>query len=420
MDTTTSHPTPATPYATPHRARARRSRATIAGLAAVAVLGTAGVGWASATALAGHGTHDPSGISGSTAVAAPYLPGDDPFGSGTYGDGASGSGTYGDTSQDETTTATTAQQVGLAYIRTTVDYGSGEAAGTGMVLSSDGEVLTNHHVVEGATAIQVEIASTGETYRAEVVGYDAATDVALLKLDGASGLATVTPDTEDAVQVGDQVTGVGNALGEQRPSAAPGTVTAVGQSLTVSDESGGSEHLRNLIQVDADIVSGDSGGPLYDTDGEVVGMDTAASSGAADVTGYAIPIASALQVVAQIQSGEEAGTLQIGASGFLGVTLANTTAALPGGRDDLYGGYGAYAPEGVTVAGTVDGSAAADAGLTAGDTIVALDGTTVTSADQLSQAIAQHDAGDQVTLDWVDTAGQSQTATVTLGEGPVG
>ncbi|MGH1561323.1 S1C family serine protease [Mumia sp. DW29H23] len=418
MDTTTS------PQATqPRHLGSRRSvtrtfaRTGIAGLAAAAVLGTFGVGYASAAAI----TSAPPSTNGTTAVADPWT--------NPYGD-QSGTGTP----STETTSATAAQKVGLVYITTTLDYGSGQAAGTGMVLTSDGEVLTNHHVVEGATAISVEIASTGATYEAEVVGYDATSDVALLQLEDASGLRTVTTDTDEPVQVGDAVVGVGNAGGTSEASAAAGTVTALEQAITVSDESGGSEHLTNLIEINADIVSGDSGGPLYDDDGEVVGMDTA-SSGSADVTAYAIPIATALRIVHQISSGQESGTVQIGATAFLGVTLANTASAvLPGeqyGSDGTYGygygyGYGYELPQqqsalsGVVIAGTVEGSAAADAGVTAGDIITALDGTATTSADALSETIASHDAGDRVSIAWTDTAGQSHTATVTLGEGPVG
>ncbi|KAA1425534.1 trypsin-like serine protease [Mumia zhuanghuii] len=403
------------PQATqPTHLRARRSatrtlvRTGIAGLAAAAVLGTFGVGYASAAAL---GSAAPP-ARGTAAVTDPW--------SSPYGEPYDGAYGGADTTQDETTRATAAQKVGLVYITTTLDYGSGEAAGTGVVLTSDGEILTNHHVVEGATEIEVEIASTGATYEAEVVGYDAATDVALLRLKGASDLRTVTTDTDEAVEVGDAVVGVGNAGGASDASAAAGTVTALHQSITVSDEQGGSESLTNLIEIDADIVSGDSGGPLYDDDGEVVGIDTAASSGAADVTAYAIPIASALRIVTQISSGQESGTVEIGATAFLGVTLANTASAVvprdPDGDSTLPGS----ATSGVVIAGTVDGSAAATAGLVAGDTIAALDGAAVTSSDALSRAIDTHDAGDSVTLSWIDAAGQSHQELVTLGEGPVG
>ncbi|KHL18647.1 UNVERIFIED_CONTAM: hypothetical protein LK11_05995 [Mumia flava] len=407
----------------------------IAGLAAGAVLGTSAlafgggvlVGGTQAADIAGQSTTSATDPSTGTTDQIPPGTQDDgevsPWGSGGQGPGSQAPGSGSGSSQG-TTTASEDQQAGLAYIRTEVSYDQGEAAGTGMVLSSDGEILTNHHVVEGATAIEVEIAATGQTYSAEVVGYDAVTDVALLQLDDASGLDTVTPDTTDPVEVGDEVTGVGNAGGSEQPSAASGTVTGLEESIDVADQTGGgSEQLTGLIEVDADIVSGDSGGPLYDADDEVVGMNTAASSGSADITGYAIPIGTALEIVSQIQSGEESGTVQIGATPFLGVTLATQSSVRPGrggwSQSDPYGS-GSEQPEGVAVQGVVDGSAAEEAGITGGDAITAIDGTAVGTASALSEAIAQHEVGDRMTVTWTDTDGQSHSAEVTLGEGPVG
>jgi len=151
-----------------------------------------------------------------------------------------------------TTTATDAsaiQEAGLVYITTELDYGSGEAAGTGMVLTANGEILTNHHVVEGATSIRVQVVSTGTSYDADVVGYDSTHDVAVLQLEDASGLTTVTTDTANDLAVGESVTGVGNANGDGgAASASPGTVTALDQSITVSSETGGAaSRLTGLI-----------------------------------------------------------------------------------------------------------------------------------------------------------------------------
>jgi S1-C subfamily serine protease len=217
-----------------------------------------------------------------------------------------GRGPYAGALADTTGTAaaTDAQQVGVVDIYTVSSDGS-EAAGTGMVLSSDGEILTNNHVVDGATQIQVVVASTGKGYDATVVGTDAGDDVAVLQLDDAGGLATVDLDTSGDLSVGDTVTGVGNAGGAGGdPSAATGKVIALHRNITVHDESGsGTEHLHGLIEVDADIIAGDSGGPLLDDDNEVVGMDTAASSGRADVTGFAIPIARAVTIADDIEAG---------------------------------------------------------------------------------------------------------------------
>jgi S1-C subfamily serine protease len=306
-----------------------------------------------------------------------------------------------------TTEATAAQAAGLVYINTTVDYGAGQAAGTGMILTSDGEILTNHHVVEGATAITVQVVSTGKTYRAAVIGYDATHDVAVLQLENASGLATIKPDSSGDVRVGDKVTGVGNANGDGgSASAAAGTVSALNQSIAVrSDAGGASEHLTGLIKVAADIIAGDSGGALYDSDGEVIGMDTAASSGSADVTGYAIPIAQALTIAQQIEDGDESSTIHVGSTGFLGVQMAPTA-------------YGES--NGALVAGTVDGSAAESAGITRGSTVTAFNGTAISSAAQLSKAVAAVDAGKPVNVSWTDSSGATHTATVTLKAGPIG
>ena len=320
------------------------------------------------------------------------------FGSGGFGDSGSGSGTdTGTTGQ-----ATGAQSVGVVDITTVIDYGSAEAAGTGVVLTSNGEILTNNHVVNGATKVTVTVVSTGQSYAAKVVGTDATDDVAVLQLSGASGLSTAKLSS-DAVSVGDAVTAVGNAGGTGgTPSAATGTVTALDQSITASDEGGSDpEQLTGMIQVDADIQAGDSGGPLYDSAGEVVGIDTAASSGQSGATvGFAIPIAKAVSIADRIESGEDSATIQQGTPAFLGVQLAQDSTG------------------GATISGVVDGSPAADAGLQAGDTVTAVGGTTVDSADALSAAMAKQNPGDQVRVTWLDSTGTSHTATITLVAGP--
>ncbi|WP_019145259.1 S1C family serine protease, partial [Aeromicrobium massiliense] len=372
----------------------------VAALATSALLGAAGLGYAAGAsgsdATAGGTTSTSATQQSPSTFLLPegWLEGGTPSGDlpgGTFGRSSSGAGS---------TAATTEQQTGVALITSTTT--SGEGAGTGMVLTSDGLVLTNHHVVEGATEVSVEIASTGRTYAADVLGYDDEADVAVLRLDDASGLDTVTTDTAEAVRAGDAVVGVGNAGGTGEATASPGTVTATDRTIDVGDESTGTTStLSGLIEVDADIVAGDSGGPLYDDDGEVVGMDTAASSGSADVTGYAVPIATALEVVDQVLAGDESGGVSVGADAFLGVQLQDTGT-------------------GPVVVGTVDGSAAQDAGVSAGSTITALGGTAVTDAESLSTAVAAHDPGDAVSLRWTGADGASHQASVTLREGPVG
>lgn len=204
------------------------------------------------------------------------------------------------TNDQATTSASTQQATGVVVIQAELADQNSVAAGTGMVLTSDGLVLTNNHVVAGASSIQVEVVATGRTYRAVVVGRKTSADVAVLKLVGASDLATVRLNTSGDLAVDDQVTGVGNAGGTGVLVAAAGKVAALDQHVTTQAEgSAASESLSGLIQVDAQIRPGDSGGPLLDADGRVVGMDTAASTGAV-VTGFAIPITTALRVADQL------------------------------------------------------------------------------------------------------------------------
>jgi S1-C subfamily serine protease len=316
-------------------------------------------------------------------------------GSGTwgFGDGGSGTGSTGATS-----TATGAQQVGVVDINTVLGYQNGAAAGTGMVLTADGDVLTNNHVVQGATSITVTVVGTGATYAGTVVGTDPADDVAVVHLQNASGLTTASFSSA-APAVGDAVTAVGNAGGTGTLTAAPGTVTDLDQSITATDTGGSDpEQLSGLIETDAAVQPGDSGGPLYDAAGHVIGMDTAASSGGA-AQGYAIPIATARQIATRIEQGASSPTIHQGSPGFLGVSVAD--------------GQG-----GATVLGVLPTGPAAGAGVTAGDVITAIDGSQVTAATDLTTALAAHSPGDRVTLAWSDAAGGSHSATITLATGP--
>jgi len=387
------------------------------GVAALAIVGAAG---GTALGLSSHGTQTTSSQSqGSTTLPRGgsgtgtggsgtngfTVPGDG-TGSGTEGGtgGTDGSGTGSSTgTQSPATAATAAQKKGVVTINTILNYdAASQAAGTGMVLTSDGTILTNNHVIQGATSISVTDETTGKEYDAQVVGADATNDVAVLKLKDASGLSTVSLDDDGGAKTGDAVTDVGNAEGTGNLVAAAGTVTATDQDIQVQSESGtGTESLTGLIQVAADIVSGDSGGPVLDSEGEVVGMATAASSGSSDVTGFAIPIATAKSIAQKILSGDASGTITIGLPAFLGVQVSGT--ATTGG---------------VAVAGTVDGSGAAAAGLAAGDTITSVDGTAVTSADQLTKVIQSKSVGDRVSVAYTDTTGAASTVTVTLTAGP--
>ena len=401
-----------------------KPRRGVAALAAAAVMAFA-IGGA-VIAFSGGGSNTPK----TSSFAAPQLPSTQeggsssgsqtsPFGSGSengsgsdqtspYGFGnGSGSGSSG--SSGTTTTgqkATTAQQVGVVDINTTINYGQAQAAGTGMVLTANGEILTNNHVISGATTISVTIVSTGKTFKASVVGTDPTDDVAVLQLSGASGLATAKLGDSTKVAVGDAVTAVGNAGGTGGvPSAASGSVTALNQTITAGDESGGnSETLTGMIQVNANVQAGDSGGPLYAANGTIIGMDTAASTDTRTAaTGFAIPIAKATAIADQIESGNASRTIHIGSAGFLGVQLSEN---------------GGLASSGAAVAGVIANSGAAKAGLAAGDTITAVNSTPIADGTALSSAISGYKAGQQVSLTYTDSSSQSHTVTVTLGTGP--
>lgn len=301
-------------------------------------------------------------------------------------------------STDTTSTASGSQLTGLVRIVSTMKYDGGKAAGTGMVLTSNGEVVTNHHVVQGATSVKVKVMTTGKTYTATVVGTDAAQDVAVLQLQDASGLATVTPDT-DGIASGSAVTAVGDGNGTvDHLSAATGTVVAKNQSITTQSEGSASgERLTDLLEISSDVVPGYSGGATYDADGQVVGMTTAASSGSNDVVGYAVPIATVLRVADDLESGVQSTAYSYGRPAFLGIGLG----------------------QGTTLAGAYAGTPAARAGLAQGDTITAIDQKTVTTQAQLRAAVAAHEPGDRVVVSWTDTSGAKHTATLTLAQGPV-
>ncbi len=310
----------------------------------------------------------------------------------------------------------------LVDVVSTIDYGEGEAAGTGIVLTSSGEVLTNNHVVNGATSIKVTDIGNGRTYTATVVGYDVSSDIAVIKLKDASGLETATLGNSNDAAVGQSVVAIGNAGGVGgTPSAATGTVTALGQDITASDESSGSEEqLAGLIETDADVQPGDSGGPLVNMSGQIVGIDTAGSStfqfqsgssqnpdsSASD--GFAIPINEAVSIAQGIESGKSSSSVHIGTTAFLGVEVASTT-----------GAYGSQSGvSGAAVAGVVSGSPAAAVGLSMGDTITSVAGHTVSSSTSLRNVLDGFHPGQKVSITWEDASGASHTATADLASGP--
>jgi len=284
------------------------------------------------------------------------------------------------------------------------------------VLTSSGEVLTKNHVVEGATNIEVTIPGQSGHYYAKVVGVDPTDDVALLQLQGASNLSTVTLANSSNLDVGDRVVAIGNALGQGgTPTVTQGSVTALGRTITVGGGPAGPEHLQGLIQTNAPISPGDSGGALADSAGQVVGIITAAQRSAAGNqptahVGYAIAMNSAASIVDQIRSGHASETIIIGQPGFMGVEVRTLDAATASR-------LGLGVTKGALVISVFPGTPAARAGLSAGSVITAVDGKTVTSADGLGPIIHTYSPGDQIKVTWVDSSG-THTGTLQLISGP--
>jgi S1-C subfamily serine protease len=297
---------------------------------------------------------------------------------------------------------------GLVDINVTDSYQAAQGAGTGMVLSSNGEVLTNNHVIEGATTISVVDVGDHQTYRASVVGYDPSQDVAVLRLSGASGLHTVRLGDSATAKVGDGVVVVGNAEGAGgTPSYAGGSVTALDQSITAEDQiSGTSEQLTGLIETNADVVPGDSGGATVDSTGLVIGMTSAASESYqfqnSTNQGYAIPLNQALAIARQIETGQASSTAHIGPTAFLGVLIQRSSSGVAGAE----------------IAEVVPGSAAAQGGLSAGDVITSLSGQAVVSPESLTDLLLGEAPGARVQVGYHDPSGQPHSVTVTLGTGP--
>jgi S1-C subfamily serine protease len=290
-------------------------------------------------------------------------------------------------------------------VNSILGFQGGTAAGTGMVLSPTGTILTNNHVIDGATRISVQVGGTGRAYAATIVGTDVAQDVAVIQLQGASGLKVAPFGDSSKVLVGDRVVALGNALGRAGPpSISQGLVVGLNRDITASDPTAGtSENLSGLIQTTAALQPGDSGGPLVNGTGQVIGMDTAASSrvrfNAGGGVGFAIPINHALQVAAQIRAG--GGTVPsqsppASQRGYLGVAVQQS----PG--------------SGALVGGIVAGGPAEGAGISIGDTIVGVDGTTIISPSSLTSTLSSHHPGDTVRVSWVDGLGRRHTASIRL------
>jgi S1-C subfamily serine protease len=333
---------------------------------------------------------------------------------------------------------------GLVLINTSLQYNSEAAAGTGMVINSDGLVLTNNHVIEDSTSITATVVSTGKTYPATVLGYDKTGDIALIQVRNVSGLTTVPIGNSSSVGTGAAVVAMGNAEGQGAISTTPGHVTALNQSITASDEAGSTatETLNGMIETNADIVPGDSGGPLASSAG-VIGMDTAGNdaNGQQASTGFAIPINTALSVARQIAGGHASSTVTIGYPPFVGIFIGAGSSSDPQVQAQQQeqqpgGGTGSTAQcyisnsdlnvpstiapvsSGTLIIGTICGSPAASAGMTGGAVITAVNGQAVGSPDDLSGILSRFHPGDVISVTWVSPSGQRTTSSLHLTAGP--
>ena len=309
---------------------------------------------------------------------------------------------------------------GVVDITATNSYQRSVSAGTGMILTSNGEVLTNNHVIAGATSITAQVDGKGTKYTARVIGTDPSHDVALIQLEGASGMHTVAVGNSADVSVGARVVAIGNALDlPGSPTVTDGIVSALDRSITASDQlSGSTESLSGMLQTDAPLSPGNSGGPLVDSAGQVIGMDTAAATGgrgqSASNIGFAIPINEALAIAGQIQKGESSSSIQIGQPAFLGVDVQ----AVPSGQSGFFGGYTPPVSSGALIVAIVPGTPAASAGLVAGDVVTSFAGQGITSVAALTSAIRADHPGQSVSIGWVGPSGNSHSATITLSAGP--
>ncbi|MDH6196514.1 serine protease Do [Mycobacterium frederiksbergense] len=293
----------------------------------------------------------------------------------------------------------------VARIDTVVDYQQAIGIGTGIVLSPSGEVLTNYHVVQGANAVNATVG--GQTYRADLVGYDRLHDIAVLQLQGAAGLIPAPIGDSATLAPGQPVVALGNAAGSRAPlTREVGSVTAFGQTVNAEDElTGSADQINGLFEFAAPVRAGDSGGPVVNDAGQVVGMTTAATVNfrmGPGGKGFAIPINDALAIAGQIRSRTPAPAVHIGPPTMLGVGVRTAQ------RQGI----------GVIVQDVMRGGPAEAAGLMPGDLLTVIEGTPLDSARTLTLVLDQHYPGDVIGLTWLDRSGQQRTGKATLVAGP--
>jgi S1-C subfamily serine protease len=289
----------------------------------------------------------------------------------------------------------------VARIDTEVHYQNAVGNGTGIVLDPNGQVMTNFHVVAGADRITASVA--GRAYPAELVGYDRRRDIAVLQLLGAGGLPVAQIGDSATLVEGEPVVAIGNAQGSNAPlTREVGTVTGFGRAVTAEDTlTGSKDELTGLMEFAAPVIAGDSGGPVVNAAGQVVGITTAASVNfrmGPGGKGFAIPINDAMDIANQIRSGAASDSVHIGPPVLLGVGVRTAPSQGPG----------------VLVADVLSGGPAAQAGLVGGDVLTTLDGTPLDSATTLTYVLDRHYPGDVIDLTWIDRSGQQRVGKVAL------
>jgi S1-C subfamily serine protease len=426
------------------RARRRRTLLTYVAVAVVAAAigaGLTGYALTSNQSSPSSASGQPRGGSGSNPGNVPGFP---------SGGNSSRHGVSGSTER----AVVGAVRPGLVDISSNLGYQGSQAAATGMVISSDGLVLTNNHVITDTTKLYARVLATGKQFSAKWLGYDSADDVAVIKLVGAHNLPTVPLGDSSTVNLGDKVIAIGNAYGAGRFTPEIGSITGMNRTITASDSGAATkETLHGMLQTNAGIVQGDSGGPLASTAGKVIGMNTAAATGSfGDSTqnvGFAIPINKALRIARQIISGKPGPSVQIGSTGFLGVLVPAGQASLatrpqqqrerqlkqdqgsagfpvqPSAPVCLQNQEGAGVPahvapasSGALIIGELCNTPADSHGIIAGDVITSVGGHRINSPKQLTGVMLKFRPGMAVKVTWVEVNGQQHTESVTLVQAP--
>lgn len=426
------------------RARRRRTLLTYLAVAVVAAAvgaGLTGYALSSGPSSPSSASRQPNGGSGGNPGTFPGLPG-------------SGNSSRHGVSSGTERAVVNAVKPGLVDISSSLAYQGSQAAATGMVISSDGLVLTNNHVITGTTQLFATVLATGKRYSAKWLGYDSADDVAVIKLIGAHNLRTVPLGDSSTVGLGDKVIAIGNAYGAGRFPAVAGRITGMNRTITASDSGAATkETLHGMLQTNAGIVQGDSGGPLSSTSGKVIGMNTAAATGSfgssTQNVGFAIPVNKALRIARQIISGKSSPSVQIGSTGFLGVLVPAGQASVATSpqqqrdrqlkQDQGSAGFPvqpsapvclqnqegagvpahvAPVPSGALIIGELCNTPADKAGIIAGDVITSVGGHQISSPRELTGVMLKFRPGMSVKVTWVDVNGQRHAGPLKLVQAP--